>query len=62
MGNDASKTLEQRAILRAAISCLAEPLQGASREAFIANAEREVNRAAPAPSRAQMRSYLKTSL
>lgn len=59
MGDEVSRLIEQRAVMRAAIECLAEPLQGEAKEQFLAGAEATFNRALPAPGRQHMRMYLR---
>lgn len=59
MGTEVSRLIEQRAVMRAAIACLAEPLHGDAKARFIAQAEAKFNRTLPAPGRQHMRMYLR---
>lgn len=58
MLHDHDRLIEQRQLRRMVIEFLAQPLEGAAREAFIADAEERMKRELPAPGRQQMRSYL----
>lgn len=59
MGDEVSRLIEQRAVMRAAIACLAEPLHGAAKDEFVARAEARFNRELPAPGRQHMKMYLR---
>lgn len=47
--------LETRAILRAVIDVLAEPLEGEAKEQFVRGAIKAMNKTAPAPGKTQKR-------
>lgn len=59
MGDEVSRLVEQRAVMRAAIECLAEPLEGDAKDQFLREAERKLNKALPAPGRHHMKLYLR---
>ena len=59
MGTEVSRLIEQRAVMRAAIACLAEPLHGEAKDRFLTDAEAKLNRTLPAPGRQHMRMYLR---
>jgi hypothetical protein len=47
-----------RQLYRGVANLLAGALEGEGRDAFLADAERRINKACPAPGRASMRAYL----
>jgi hypothetical protein len=59
MSAEINRLVEQRQLRLAAIDCLAQPLQGDVRQAFIEKHTAIMNRELPAPSRHHMRLYLK---
>ncbi len=59
MGVEIDRLVEQRQLRMAVIDILAEPLQGAAREQFVAEQRVKLDRELPAPSRHHMRLYLK---
>jgi hypothetical protein len=59
MGVEIDRLVEQRQLRMAVIDFLAQPLQGAAKDAFVAEQRAKVERELPAPSRHHMRLYLR---
>lgn len=62
MSDEISRLIEQRAVMRAAIACLAEPLTGEAKQQFLDQAEDRFNKSLPAPGRHHMRMYLRSAV
>lgn len=58
----AESVIKKRQFLRMAADLLAGPLEGEAKAAFLADQEARINRSYPAPSPANMRSYLKANM
>jgi hypothetical protein len=58
MCESTNTNIERRVLMRAIVETLAEPLEGESRERFLASANEAINREFPIPSRQAMREFL----
>jgi len=62
MSNDTKDLIEKRQLLRGVADLLAGSMSDAQRETFSLQADAEINKKYPAPSRERMRSYLRTNI
>jgi hypothetical protein len=60
MGVEIDGLIEQRQLRMAVIDMLAQPLEGAAKDTFVAQQRAKLERELPAPSRHHMRMYLRS--